>query len=229
MENTTLQVAPMAGQSLLLEGVDWQTYSRLLKVFSERPRIRLTYDRGRLEIMSPLLRHDNDSRFLFRLVEALTEELELPLLTGGATTLRRRLQQRGAEPGECFWIASADRLTDNERLDLRRDPPPDLAVEVDVTSSSINRMPIYAALGVPEVWRLVGDELTFHIRNSRGRYRRAAHSRSFPQVAPTDLLPFIQEARKKKNQNPLLRRFRKWVRQHHNIGPATSSTEEEIP
>src|SRR5438067_2276931 len=93
--------------SLLLEDIDWRTYSSLLRAFAERPGVRLTYDRGTLEIMAPLFVHDNDGRFLFRVVEALTEELGLPLLPGGSTTLRQRLRQRGIEPDECFWIASA--------------------------------------------------------------------------------------------------------------------------
>src|SRR6266851_4665407 len=92
-------------RGLVLEDIDWKTYSRLLKAFEERPGIRLTYDRGALEIM-PLLEHDIDGRFLGRLVVTLTEELEFPVLSGGSTTLRRQLHQRGIEADECFWIAN---------------------------------------------------------------------------------------------------------------------------
>src|SRR5438132_343667 len=139
-------------QYLRLSGIDWKTYSQLLRAFSERPAIRLTYDRGELEIMSPLLKHDDDARFLGRLVLVLTEELALPLKAGGSTTLRRRLKQRGIEADDCFWIANAHRMTGRRDLNLRRDPPPDLAIEVDVTRSSLDRLSIYAALLVPEVW-----------------------------------------------------------------------------
>jgi Uma2 family endonuclease len=200
------------GQSLLLDDVDWPTYSRLLRAFAERPHVRLTYDEGRLEIMSPILKHDNTSRFLLLLITTLAEELDLPLLPGGATTLRRRLRQKGAEPDECFWIANADRMEGRQRVDLRRDPPPDLAIEVDVTHSSLSRMRVFAALGVPEVWRWSKGKLTFHVRDARGAYRSVARSRSFPHVAPSDLLPFVRDAEKSGNQIPLLRRFRKWVR-----------------
>src|SRR5262249_33669892 len=147
---------------LRLSNVDWQTYTRLLKVFAERRGVRLTYDRGELEIMSPLLEHDKDDRFLFRLVVALTEELGLPIVEGGSTTLRRRRRRKGIEADECYWIANAHRMAGRRRIDLRTDPPPDLTIEVDVTHSSLNRLSIYAAFGVPEVWRLEGGALTFY-------------------------------------------------------------------
>src|SRR5437660_2088703 len=123
-------------------------YSRLLRAFAERPGIRLTYDHGELEIMSPLLEHDDDGRFLGDLVFVLTEELGLPLKRGGSTTLRRRARRRGVEPDECFWIANAHRMAGRRRLNLRTDPPPDLALEDDVSHSTLNRLAIYAALGV---------------------------------------------------------------------------------
>jgi Uma2 family endonuclease len=198
---------------LRLSGVDWQTYSRLLRIFAERPAIRLTYDRGELEIMSPLLEHDDDSRFLCQLVVALTDELGLPLKFGGSTTLRRRLHERGIEADECFWIANARRLAGRRRLDLRTDPPPDLAIEIDVSRSSLKRMAIYATLGVPELWRLDGNTLTFHVLGTNQSYESATVSRSFPQVTPADLVRFLQQARHAADENVVIRRFRKWFRQ----------------
>jgi Uma2 family endonuclease len=213
------QLAP--GQYLRLSGVDWRTYSRLLHALAERPGIRLTYDRGELEIMSPLLEHDDDGRFLGDLVFVLTEELGLPLKRGGSTTLRRRLRRRGIEADECFWIANAHRMAGRRRLDLRTDPPPDLAIEVDVTHSSLDRLAIYASLGVPELWRLAGDTLTFHVLDDRGNYANTGASRSFPLVTPTDLLVFIQQARQAGDENTVLRQFREWIRQRR-AGDGTS-------
>src|SRR5262249_48674319 len=126
----------------ILDGVSWQQYSRFLRAFQDRPGFRLTYDEGTLEIMSPTIRHDRPGRFLSQLVWALADELDLPMVAGGSATLRRRLKKRGAEPDECYWIENAHRMLDVLDLDLRRDPPPDLAIEVDVTSSSLNRMAI---------------------------------------------------------------------------------------
>src|SRR5262245_28909917 len=179
---------PPTGRCLRLSGIDWRTYARLLRAFAERPGVRLTYDRGELEIVTPLLEHDDDARFLGDLVFVLTEELGLPLKRGGSTTLRRQLRRRGIEADECFWIANAPRMAGRRRLDLRTDPPPDLAIEVDVTRSSLNRLAIYGALGVPEVWRLDGDTQTFHVLDPNGRYASAGVSRSFPQVGPADLV-----------------------------------------
>jgi hypothetical protein len=107
---------PPPGSCLRLSGVDWRTYSRLLRAFAERPGIRLTYDRGELEITSPTLEHDDDGRVLGTFVFVLTEELGLPLKHGGSTTLRRRLRRRGIEADECFWIANAHRMAGRRRL-----------------------------------------------------------------------------------------------------------------
>ncbi len=202
------------GQYLRLSGVDWQTYSQLLHAFAERPAIRLTYDRGELEIMSPLLEHDDDGELLAHLVFVLTDELGLPLKRGGSTTLRRRLKQRGIEADVCFWIANAHRMAGRRRLDLRTDPPPDLAIEVDVTHSSLDRLSIYAALKVPEVWRLDGDTLTFHILGADGNYATADRSLAFPQIAPADLIGFLQLARQAGDENPVIHKFRNWIRRH---------------
>jgi Uma2 family endonuclease len=201
----------VSGTSVLVPNTDWQTYSRLLRAFAERPGIRLTYDRGVLEIMSPMLRHDEPSSFLDRLVCTLTEEFGLPVKQGGSTTLRRRRKQRGLEPDHCFWIAGEPAVRTVRDLDLRIHPPPDLAIEVDVSRSSLDRMSIYAALGVPEVWRLDEPSLTFHVLDPAGRYDLVAHSRCFPQVTPADLMRFLTLLGREE-ENAIVRQFRAWVR-----------------
>jgi Uma2 family endonuclease len=218
MSQASPATQPTPGQVLRLSGIDWPTYTKLLRLFAERPGIRLTYDRGELEIMSPLLEHDDDSQFLGDMVFALTEELGLPLKRGGSTTLRRRRRRRGVEADQCFWIANAARMAGRRRLNLRSDPPPDLAIEVDVTHSSLDRLSIYAALGVPEVWRLEGDVLTFYHLGTDGAYSAAAASRSFPLVTPADLMPFVQQARQAGDENAVIRQFRDWARQRHTPG-----------
>src|SRR5437868_210622 len=195
----------IARQSLLLSGVDWPTYARLLNIFAERRDVRLTYDRGELEIMSPRLEHDDDGWLLGDMVYVLTEELSLPLKRGGSATLRRRRRQRGIEADACFWIANAQRMAGRRRLNLRSDPPPDLAIEVDVTHSSLDRLSTYAALRVPEVWRFERDSLVFLVFSDRATYKKATRSRSFPLVAPDDLLGFIRKSRKVTDQNVIIR------------------------
>jgi Uma2 family endonuclease len=205
-----------ARDCLRLSGVDWKTYTRLLRVFEERPGYRLTYDQGELEIMAPSHRHDHPGSFFGLLVFILTDELGLSMRPGGSTTVRKKKKQRGLEPDECFWIANAAALAGVDDLDLSQHPPPDLALEVDVTSSSLDRMSIYEALLVPEVWRMEGGALTFHVL-SGGQYRLATHSLSFPKVTPADLLPFVEAAHKAPDNNVVLRQFRAWVRQHHGL------------
>jgi Uma2 family endonuclease len=206
------------GRYLRLSGVDWKTYTLLLKAFADRRGVRLTYDRGELEIMSPTFEHDNDAYMLGRFVDALTEELGLPIKGGRSTTFRRKKKQRGLEPDNCFWIANEAKIRGLRQIDLRIHPPPDLAIEVDVTHQSINRMRIYAALGVPEVWRLSGDVLAFHVLGTNNRYTEAAQSRAVPLVAPADLTAFLP-LRATLDDNEVVRRFRDWVRQRRAVAP----------
>src|SRR5205823_2121961 len=131
------------------------------------------------------------------------EELGMPLKHGGSTTLRRRLRQRGIEADECFWIANAHRMAGRRRLNLRTDPPPDLAIEVDVSHSSLDRLAIYAVLGVPEVWRLDGDTLTFYVLGPKRSYTSAPVSQSFPLATPADLLTALQQARTAADEIPV--------------------------
>jgi Uma2 family endonuclease len=208
---------------LLLDNVDWRTYTRFLRIFAERPGYRLTYDRGKLEIMSPLPEHETGTDFLGCLARALSDELGLPIKGGGSTTLRRRRRQRGLEPDRCYWIANEPAIRGKRTLDLHIDPPPDLAIEVDVTSSSLDRMSIYAALGVPEVWRLDNRTLTFHALDANGKYIAVSHSRSFPQVTPADLMGFMAMCAGQ-DENSVLRQFRTWVQQKLAAGGTTPPT-----
>ncbi len=203
---------PAAGTCLRLPDVDWALCTRLLHLFAESPGVRLTYDRGELEIVRPLLEPEDDADFLGTLVRVLTEELGLPV-HGGSVTIRRRRKQRGLEPDRSYWIAHAPRMAGRRRLDLRRDPPPGLAIEADVTRSSMDLLAIYAKLGVPEVWRPQGDTLTFHVLGADSRYSSAASSSVFPVATPADLLGFVRQAQQAGDQNSVVRQLREWLRQ----------------
>ena len=207
------RVAPHPGQTLaVLYDIDWQTYIRLLRVFEMSRRLRLTYDRGTLEIRSPLWEHERPAELLGCFVNILTEELNLPRLSGRHVTLKRKRKQRGLEADNSYWIANAARMHGKRHLDLRTDPPPDLVHEVEVAGSSMNRMSIYAVLRVPEVWRLRGTELTFHVLQA-GHYQVQTNSLSFPQLASADLPAFLAEM-VRVDDTKLVLQFRAWVRQH---------------
>jgi Uma2 family endonuclease len=184
-----------------------------VRAFAAHPAVRLTYDRGVLEIRSPLLEHENSGWVLGQLAWLLTLELGLPVFAGGSVTMRRRRNMKGLEADDYFWIANASRMAGETRLNLKSDPPSDLAIECDVTHSSLDRLDIYAALSVPEVWRLQGDTLIFHVLGPDGTYCSASHSLSFPMVTPADLLAFVQEARQAGDFTVVARRFLEWVRQ----------------
>ncbi|MBV9123537.1 MAG: Uma2 family endonuclease [Planctomycetes bacterium] len=211
-------------QRLVLHGVSWREYTRMLRAFADRPGFRLTYDRGVLEIMSPLFEHEVDVDLLGRFVVALTEELGLPLEAGRSTTFRRRRMQRGLEPDHSWWIAHAPQMQGKRRVDLKVDPPPDLAIEVDVTHRLLDRMSIYARLGVPEVWHLDARGLTFQVLQPNGQYAEQTHSPTFPLITPTDLTTYLT-LRAQHNQNEVVRQFRIFVRQRISgaTGPATPS------
>lgn len=196
-------------QRLVLYGVSWTEYTRLLRSFEDR-HIRLTYDRGTLEIMTLTHEHESDNFILGQLVVALTQALKLPLKGGGSTTFRKRKKQKGLEPDNCYWIAHADAVRGKKKIDLRTDPPPDLAIEVDITHSSINRMRIYASLGIPEVWRLSKKGLGFYLLTD-GKYVSVATSPTFPiAITPADLMVFIAK-RDKMDDNAIIEEFREWI------------------
>jgi len=207
-----------SGQRLVLHGVDWRTYTRFLHLFSDRRAVRLTYDRGSLEIMTISHEHESYGWFLGRLAVTLTEELNLPLKGGGSTTFRRRRKKRGLEPDDCYWIANAALVRGKMTIDLRIDPPPDLAIEIDITSSSLNRLGIYSALRVPEVWRFDGQTLTFHVLGSDGHYAVTPTSLAFPFLKPDELVRFLN-LRLTQDENEVVQDFRVWVRQEIAPGP----------
>jgi Uma2 family endonuclease len=200
------------GRAVRIPNVPWEMYEELLKVLAPKRGLRLTYDNEELEIMVPSLDHDFADRFLAMLIPILTEELGLPVRGGGSTTMRKKKNLKGIEADDIFWIANAAKLAGVKELDLTIHPPPDLAIEVDVSRSSMNRLRIYAKLGVPEVWRLDGDALTFYALTGK-KYQEVTQSRAFPVVAPDDLIQFVKQARTAGDLHPIYRAFRAWVKQ----------------
>jgi Uma2 family endonuclease len=204
-------VPSQAGRRLVLDDIEWLAYCRLLRIFAERSSVRLTYDHRRLEIMSPLPEHESDADMLGRMVVVLTEEMAFPIKAGRSTTFRTRRKQRGLEPDNSYWIANEPKVRGKRKIDLKIDPPPDLAIEVDCTSSSLDRMSIYATLGIPEVWRLDNEVLAFHILRDNGSYVES-DSLAFAGLKAANLPPFLA-LRDQMDENAVIRQFRLWVRQ----------------
>jgi Uma2 family endonuclease len=190
----------------LLTGVRWETYQALLFDVAEDPSKRLTYDRGTLEIMTPLPEHEINKGFLGRLVQTATEVLGLEVLSLCSTTLSREDLQKGIEPDECYYIMNEALVRNKIDFDFNVDPVPDLAIEVDITSSSLNRLGIYAALGVGEVWRFNGENLSIYCLEE-GDYKEREGSKILPVLSKSMILEFLRK-RGEVGENALLREFR---------------------
>jgi Uma2 family endonuclease len=197
---------------VLLQDVSWRTYQSLIKDFEQQPALRLTYDRGLLEIRMPLDPHETYKKLLGRLIEALTEELGIEIRSLGSRTCDREDLERGLEPDQCYYIQNEQAVWDKVQIDLSVDPPPDLAIEIDITNSSMKRLSIYAALGIPEVWRYDGQSLKMYCLDNRD-YQLCQFSIAFPFLSPADVERFLVLKQTTK-ENALIRQFRNWVREH---------------
>jgi Uma2 family endonuclease len=197
----------------VFDGVSWDDYEAMLRIVGNRP-IRVTYDRGRMEIMSPLWTHGNPSYLLGRIVDVMVEELGVPYEPADPVTFRRRDLEKGAEPDNCFYFGAHAALICGKRdIILPDDPPPDLVVEVDVTSSSVERLPIFAALGIPEVWRFSDQGLEFLHLQGDSTYQAGDRSRAFPDLRAAEAERFLHLGADM-DKTAWLRLVRAYVREH---------------
>jgi Uma2 family endonuclease len=197
-------------QKVILHGVSWETYERLLADFADSHAAHFAYDQGMLEIMVLSFRHETLNRTLAMLVETLAEELDIDLINAGSTTFKRVDLARGFEPDTGFYGQRADHIRGKDEIDLTVDPPPDLVIEIDITSPSLDKLPIYAAVGVPEVWLYQGQELTIFVLQG-GAYAVHDESLALPGVTQAVLERFLDEGRQLK-RSAWLRNVRDWVR-----------------
>lgn len=199
----------------ILPGVGWQTYQALSLDLAEESGKRLTYDRGILEIMTPLPQQEVSKRLLGRMVESATEELGLEIYSLGSTTWSREDLQKGLEPDECYYITNEKLMRGKVKIDLNVDPPPDLAIEIDIISNSLNRLEIYAALGIREVWRFDGEDLSIYVL-SNSQYELRENSQVLPILKSSDLLSFISR-KGDLGENALISEFRNWLKHFMKI------------
>ena len=203
--------AALSPDRVVLQNISWQSYQSLIRDFAQEPAIRLTYDHGTLEIRMPLDPHETFKKLIGRLIEAATEELELEIRSLGSRTCDREDLASGLEPDQCYYIQNEPRVRGVEQIDLTHLPPPDLAVEIDITSSSLNRFVIYKALGVPEIWRYDGNRLEIYVLQD-DEYVAQSKSLALPLLAATEILRFLT-LRQTMGENALVKQFRQWIRQ----------------
>jgi Uma2 family endonuclease len=199
-------------QRFVLHGVSWQTYEKILDLFGDRP-IRITYDRGSLELMSPLAIHEVCKRCIGLLLAVLDSELRIPIKGLASTTFRRRDQDHGLEADECFYVGNLTRIHDWRAIDLSVDPPPDLAIEVDVTRSCLDRLAIYAGLGVAEVWRFDGEVWYVHCLRADQTYEVRPHSLALPFVELSEITPLMEHYAAGLSDGELMGELFQWVRE----------------
>ena len=182
---------PPAETRVLLSNVSWSTFMDL--VSSGRPGARFAYDRGDLEIMTVSWRHERIKKRMARMIEAAAVRMDATLVASGSTTLKIEMKKRGLEPDESYYIAHAAAVRNVEEMDLSVVPPPDLAVEIDITSSSLDQLAIYADMGVPEVW--IYDDETIHVwlLQADGHYREQSRSVSFAFLPMDKFLEFLRQ------------------------------------
>lgn len=179
----TLKDAAMmaVNRKLILQRVDWDFYEQLLQKYQDSNEVHFAYDDGFLEVEVPLYKHESANGILRNLVTFVCVEKAIDFINAGSTTFRERAKAKGCEPDAAFYIQHEEQIRGLTDLDLRSDPPPDLVIEVDITSPSLNKMPIYAALNVPEVWLYKGDRVIF--------YR--LEGEDYTEVQYSDALPFL--------------------------------------
>lgn len=202
---------PLADQQhIVLDYMSWEFYERLLEEIDNRP-IRVTFDEGSIEIMSPLQEHEASKKAIERLIELLAVELNIPMSCFGSSTYRREDKQKGLEPDECYYLQNAPCVRGMNEFDPTVHPPPDLAVEVDIRMRSIPRQPIYAALAVPELWRFDGRKLQILRLSSTGQYEEGGSSVAFPFLPMREFEKFVKRM-ETEEQTTGLREFREWVK-----------------
>ena len=207
---TTTTTPDVANQQVVLSNMSWETYEMLLEDLAGRSAPRLTYDRGQLEIMSPTPEHERLNRMINLIVDIVAAELDIRVDVLGSTTFRRQDIDRGFEPGSCFYVAKADRVRGKKRIDLGKDPAPDLVIEIDITSSSIPKIPIFAHFGVPEVWQYDGSSLRMS-KLEGNEYVSIDRSLAFPIITSRVLEDFLAKSQEWEDHPRLVRFIRDWV------------------
>ena len=197
---------------LFLPNVPWAEYEYLLSQITDSSSLRLSYDQGRLEIMTLSPRHESPRVLFTHLLSVLTSELKLGFISLGSMTFKLPAAARGTEPDDCFYIRRAALIEDKETIDLGIDPGPDLVVEIDLSHPLLNKLPIYASLGVTEVWIYDGQEMRFYLLAGKN-YEEILTSDLFPFLAPGALTPFLTPG-KLRDINKMTGAFRAWVQEH---------------
>ncbi|PAX52103.1 Uma2 family endonuclease [Brunnivagina elsteri] len=197
------------GHQLLIKDISWLGYKNILADLGENRSSRVSYSQGMLEIMAPLPEHEVGKKIIGNLVEILLEELDIEFWSLGSTTFDRENMDAGVEPDDCFYIENEAKVRGLNRINLETDPPPDLAIEIDITSRT--HFHNYEALNVPELWRWNGTILEINVLLN-GKYLKSENSRTFPNIPIAKVIPEYLSMSKISGRNAAMKTFREWVR-----------------
>ncbi|MEO1133663.1 MAG: Uma2 family endonuclease [Cyanobacteria bacterium J06639_1] len=200
---------------VLLNDISWEQFEKLLEDLGDRRAAHVAYDNGVLEIMTPLPKHEHFKEVIGDAVKDIADELDLDYESYGSTTWSKRIAMAGVEPDNCFYFQNEASVRGRIDLDLDSgDPPPDLALEIDVTSKSLNRFPLYARLEVPELWCYDSGALKiYHLHE--GEYVEAATSLALPEL-PVRALPQLIESNRALGRRAIRQAIRAWVKQQRS-------------
>ena len=198
---------------LVVREASWEEYEQLLEDLGPKSSARVFYSQGRMWIVPPLPEHERPKVIVNRLMGALSEELKMPVISFGSSTLKGEKSARGAEPDDSFYVGQADQLLDKKQIDLNTDPPPDIVVEIDHTSTSIDEFSIYAGLGVPEIWRVLESKVRIYVL-TEAHYDESESSSIFPSLTAQVLSQFLEQGLKQ-GEWIAAPAFRDWLRRHY--------------
>ncbi len=197
---------------VILNNITWEQFENLLAIFGEKSGVRIAYDQGLLEIMTPLPEHEYYKQVISTAIEDIAEVLEKNYECYGSTTWNRHNQEVGVEPDNCFYFQNEEKVRGQIKINLNSDPPPDLVLEIDLTSKSLNRFPIYGRLGVPEIWTYDEGKLAIYQLQSNGSYQLVDQSSIFPEI-PILELPNVIANYQNQGRRSMRQGIRNWVKQ----------------
>jgi len=210
LEDALLDLGP--GETVYATGIPWSTYTRL-EDFRDQHRsgVRITFDQGRIELVSPKYRREKPISRLARVIAQLARAFNQRFQTARTTSFHQEGDEKGLQPDDCCYLANATAILNVEDIDLEIHPPPDLAIEVDSTNSSVPKEPIYASMGVPELWRLKDEIVIIRLLGADRQYSTSTNSLAFPPITSESLTKLLRETDTRFDENEADDFFRAWA------------------
>lgn len=201
------------GHQVLLKDITWDEFEQILEELGEDRASRLSFSNGVLEIMVPLPEHEKDKEIIGELVRMLLDALDIDFEALGSTTFKSEQMTQAIEADTCFYIENHQAVIGKNRIDLTVDPPPDLAIEIDITSRT--KFDNYRLLGVPELWRYSQKGLEINLLQS-GEYVNSQNSPNFPEIPIVELINRFVEKALTQGRSQAVREFRRWIKENIN-------------